>query len=441
MANSQNPDQLWRSRAAILVSAVALGLVALGFAWLADEAQGLFRTLSTRWPYAPLALTPIGFVVIFLITRRFAPQARGSGIPQVIARVQMPEQRAARELTSIRTGIAKVVLTLGVLCLGASTGREGPTVQISAALMRGIHKLFKVRITTGIIIAGGAAGVSAAFNTPLAGVAFAIEELAASYEQKVALLVMVAVMTSGLVSLGIAGDYQYFGSIPESLPMEVGLLAAVLAGLCGGVTGGLFSLALQRSMDLPFRPYQWLRARPALWAGFCGIVVAALGVITHGLTFGAGYEPARHLVEGGSEPLWFAPAKFIATLATSLAGIPGGVFAPSLATGCGLGQFLSQFFPNAQHGALVVLMMIAYFTAVVRAPLTAILIISEMTNSRAIILPLFLAALIADWVSAQICHEKLYHGLSKAFIPPADPRATSATRSITPEATVPVPTG
>jgi H+/Cl- antiporter ClcA len=114
-------------------------------------------------------------------------------------------------LISLRTAWAKLCGTIAMLLAGDSVGRERPTVQISAALMVAVHRWLRVPVTAGVIIAGGAAGVAAAFNTPLAGVAFAIEELAAAFEQKVAVMVMLAVMISGLVSLGLAGDYVYFG--------------------------------------------------------------------------------------------------------------------------------------------------------------------------------------------------------------------------------------
>merc|ERR1712093_156773 len=100
------------------------------------------------------------------------------------------------------------------------------------------------------------------------------------------------------------------------------------------------------------------------------------------------------LITGGQEPLWFAPAKFISTLATSISGIPGGIFAPSLATGAGFGNLLRWMFPEQQGSAVVLLGMVAYFTGVVRAPLTAVIIISETTGSRGFMLPLLGAALV-----------------------------------------------
>ena len=110
--------------------------------------------------------------------------------------------------------------------------------------MKAVHRLFGIELTSAVVIAGGAAGVSAAFNTPLAGVAFAIEELASAYEQRLAVLVMGAVMISGLVSLGLAGDYLYFGAMHEVVSLKAALVICPMAGIVGGVAGGLFSRAI-----------------------------------------------------------------------------------------------------------------------------------------------------------------------------------------------------
>jgi H+/Cl- antiporter ClcA len=404
---------IWRKRAAILSGAILLGLVALVFAKAADWASRSFLTLFHAWWWAPLIVTPLGFTALAWATRRFAPDARGSGIPQVMVARHNPEA-AMRSLVSARTAIAKFALTIGGLLVGASTGREGPTVQISAAIMAYTHKWFRVPIRASVMVAGGAAGVAAAFNTPLAGVTIAIEELAAAYEQRMTLLVMTAVLVSGMVSLGIAGDYTYFGVVPVGLKLGQALLVAPIAGLAGGLTGGLFSRALLDLTLSPAKPLAWLRGHPVFMAFLAGSIVAVIGCAT-GMTWGTSYEPARNIISGTEAPHWFGPAKALATLATSVSGMPGGVFAPSLAIGAGLGDLLKPLFPLAPGGAVVLLGMAGYFTGVVRAPLTSVVILSEITGSHALLLPLLATALIADATAGLVCRERLYHGLTRAF--------------------------
>lgn len=397
------------------LGAVALGLIALAFAWAADMAQEGFHRLLHAAPYAPLALTPSAFVLIVWITRRWFPQAKGSGIPQIIAAGEQPEHSVSRGLISVRVAAAKLLLTIVALLAGASVGREGPTVQIGAAVMAGAHRLLRVPITAAVIIAGGAAGVSAAFNTPLAGVAFAIEELAAAYEQRLALLVMGAVMVSGLVSLSLAGDYIYFGAVQRTLPVGMALMVAPIAGAVGGACGGGFSRLLLAVARATRGRIGWIKQRPLLFAGVCGLLVALIGLASGGLSWGTGYAPARAMMEGHPQPWWFAPAKFTATFLTSASGAPGGIFAPSLATGAGVGGLIAAASPPDIRSAVVMLGMIAYFVGVVRAPLTGVVIVSEMTADRAMILPLFLTAIVADFVAKAVCKERLYYGLSEEF--------------------------
>lgn len=402
-----------RRRIAMGTGAISIGLAALLFARLADAANGTFLALTHAYWWAPLILTPLGFAGIAWTTRRFAPETAGSGIPQVIAAAHDPS-RAEKLLLSLKAALMKGVFTIAALLCGGSVGREGPTVQISAAILAFHHRIFRVPMRASMIIAGGAAGVAAAFNTPLAGVTFAIEELADAYEQRVALLVMTTILIAGMVSLGLSGDYIYFGAVGETMNAGAVLRVAPVAGILGGLTGGLFARALlgmgaARARWLPF-----LSGRPILWALGCGMLVALLGVAT-GLTWGTGYSAARAIIDGTNAPYWFGPAKFATTLATASSGLPGGIFAPSLATGAGLGALLRPLFPGDPGGAVVLLGMVAYFTGVVRAPLTAVIIIVEATASRGLILPLFFAALIAHAVSALVCKERLYHGLARPW--------------------------
>ena len=377
----------------------------------------MFASLRRDYVYLPLVLTPLTFLLVSVLTRRFAREARGSGIPQVMAASRQPMGRIARALLSLRAALAKIVLTVVALLGGASVGREGPTVQLAGAIMVQVHRLFRLRVTPGVVIAGGAAGVAAAFNTPLAGIAFAIEELAVAYEQRVAILVMGAVMIAGLTAQGLAGDYIYFGELEGSLPITTVLVAAPLAGLLGGLLGGLFSRLFLMLRGPDGRWAALLDRKPMITALVCGIVVGLLIFVTDGDAAGTGYEPTTALLEGRDGDFWFGPAKFFAALATSASGIPGGIFAPSLAAGAGFGQWLTPLFPSEQAGLIVLLGMAGYFTGVVRAPLTAVIILGEATGSSHVILPLFATALIGDWAGSMVCREKLYIVLARGFLP------------------------
>ncbi len=414
LLRSRGPTSVrFRRRIAVIAGAIAIGIAAVLFAQASDAAGEAFGGFANHYRWVPLLTTPLGFMTLVWITRRLVPLARGSGIPQVMAARSDPVA-ATSGLIAIRTVVGKTLLTLGAVLCGASVGREGPTVQIAAAVMGLSHRLMRVTLKSSVVIASGAAGVAAAFNTPLAGVLFAIEELAAAYEQRMTLMVLSSIVIAGMVAQSLAGDYVYFGAIGAHLPTAGALIVVPVAGIAGGLAGGCFSRAVLALATGRHGITRWSKARPVLFAGGCGVVVAVLGVVT-GLTWGTGYGAARAMIVGADAPLWFGPAKLLATLATAVAGLPGGIFAPSLAVGAGVGNLLRAAFPGEPAAAVVILGMVAYFTGVVRAPLTAVIILSETTASRGLMLPMFATAFIADWASMGVCREKLYHGLAATF--------------------------
>ncbi len=198
-----------------------------------------------------------------------------------------------------------------------------------------------------------------------------------------------------------------------TVPVIDVLMIAPVVGIGGGLLGGLFARIVLAASERATPWAQRVAKRPVLFAAGCGLVVAIVGVASGGATWGTGYDITKHLVEGNHGALWLFPAKFSAALASTLSGAPGGIFAPSLAVGAGFGNLLTPIFPGSPAGAVVMMGMVAYFVGVVRAPLTAVIILIEATAARGVILPLFATALIADWASAQICPTRLYHGLSR----------------------------
>ena len=417
----------WRRRALFLVGGIAVGALAILLAKLADGAQVLFHDMATMWPWAPFVLAPGGFALAAWLTRTFFPGAQGSGIPQVIAAHRMDDLSARARLVSLRIAAGKMVLLLLGLVCGASAGREGPTVQIGASTMF-IFGRWEPHRQPGLMLAGSAAGIAAAFNAPLAGIIFGIEEMSRSYEVRASGLVLGTVIAAGLTSLALVGDYTYFGATSARLPVGPQWLAVVLAGTVCGIAGGLFSRVLilfAKGFSHPAG--RWLKTRPVLFAAVCGLVLALLGVAAGGTIFGTGYEQAQTILRGdGSVTALFGPLKLLATAVSSVSGIPGGIFSPSLAVGAGIGRDLAPLMPNLPLSVMAVLCMTAYLTGVVQAPLTSFVIVSEMTENHALVIPIMLASLIAQGASKLVCPESVYHALSEHFMPDPGPAGPSA---------------
>jgi H+/Cl- antiporter ClcA len=316
--------------------------------------------------------------------------------------------------------VFKVLLTGLVFLCGGSIGREGPTVQVVAGVMRSLTR--GLRGGPGrraLIIAGGAAGVAAAFNTPIAGVVFAVEELANAFERRTHTTVILVVVVAGFTSYAFQGDYAYFGVLHQAPALRSAWLAAPLIGLVGGLLGGGFARALVGLVGPPTNPLaRWRAAHPVLFAIGCGGVAVATALVSGGLTFGAGYEEAKSLLQNHpGRGLSFAAAKFTATLAAAASGSPAGIFAPSLATGAGLGAAFARLGLDIAGRDAVVLGMASYLSGVVQAPLTSAVILMEMTREPSLVGPLMLSALIARWASSRVMAQPLYQVLSESWRP------------------------
>jgi H+/Cl- antiporter ClcA len=410
---------LWKPRLVFWCGALAIGVISVGFAELADLAQKTFASVTTsgRWSFLlPLLITPIGFVVSAYLAAKLFPNSQGSGIPQAIAARHLHEYEDRSRLLSLRIAFGKILLTVLGLFSGASIGREGPTVQVGASIMLGVARFGGMAQARGLILAGSAAGIAAAFNTPLAGIVFAIEEMSRTYESRSNGLVLTAVILSGLAALGLSGSYNYFGSTSVA-PMHLADWGLVLiCGIGGGALGAGFSgLAL----NVGQRVRRWAQPQPLkrmLWlAGGCGLAIAVIGVASGGNTFGTGYQQARGAVEGHALPLLFFAEKFAASFLSMVSGIPGGIFAPSLAVGAGFGSSVGTLI-GSSIALSAILGMAGYFAGVVQAPMTAFVIILEMTGDHEAVIPIMAVSMIGYVTSRILSREPLYHGLSRVFI-------------------------
>lgn len=415
---------LWRMRFVFWGGAIMVGLVAAVFALLAEQADDLFRQLIQYNAYLPLLITPAGFVLTVFITRKIFSGAEGSGIPQTLIALSEPGGKLSNRLLSMRMVIGKVSMAILALCSGASLGREGPTVHLGAAIMHSLGQYAHLPsryVERGLILTGGGAGIAAAFNTPLAGIVFAIEEMARSFDRRNSGMMMIGVVLAGMTAIIVhRHNYNYYGTSPAHLDFSWVWLGVVVCGLIGGLCGGLFSqLLISGSKRLrPYMQTHWL-----LIALVCGLCVAILSIISSGTANGTGYHEAKQIVScAGLETcsadygLMYPFYKILATAATYLTTIPGGLFAPSLASGAGLGADLALLFPAEMASTIVILGMIGYFTGVVQTPITAFVIVMEMTDNQELVLAMMATALIASGTSKLVCKKPIYEALAENLL-------------------------
>jgi H+/Cl- antiporter ClcA len=303
-------------------------------------------------------------------------------------------------------------------------------VQVGAALMNSVFRFLPKTLSIRreyLIVAGGAAGIAAAFNAPLAGVLFAIEELSRGVQARLTGVIITAIVLAGIVAQGFMGRGSFFGNVLILGSQGDQLKAVIASSVACGVAGGLFSwILLHAGTHWKGRIADFRRRRPILFAAICGLILAALGIATDGANFGSGLEEARQLLERqGDIPWYFAPVKYVATLIASVSGMPGGILSPALAIGAGVGHNLAPFLgQTATPGMLLALCMAGFLAATMQAPLTSFVIVMEMTDSYSIVIPLMAVSLFSSVVS-RLFSPPMYATLAESILQRAAPKLVS----------------
>ncbi|SFE07449.1 chloride channel protein [Paracidovorax konjaci] len=412
----------WLERSIVLAYAAVAGLSVVVFTLLAEGAFGLFlRVYGWQGGWAVLLWMPAVTAAVVWATRRFAPGAAGSGIPQVIAALEpgltVPQRG---RFVSLWLSLCKIVLASAGFLAGLSIGREGPSVQVAAGVMHQARRWFGPRsgITAhALLVAGGAAGIAAAFNAPLAGIVFAIEELSRKLESRSSGLTIAAIVLAGLMGVSAFGNLSYFGRIQVPRLGWDALLPGLAVVLACGVLGGLFAKLLAASLTgAPDRFNRWRARWPVRFAAAGALAVAVIGLVTGGATFGAGSEAVKHMLAGQADvPAFYVTLKFIATWLSAWVGVPGGIFAPSLSIGAGVGHNVALLAGGDIAPALIAMGMAAFLAAVTQAPLTAFIIVMEMVDGHALVLSLMASAMLASLVSRMLARP-LYETLAAAML-------------------------
>ncbi|WP_321963292.1 chloride channel protein [Paraburkholderia sp. J7] len=415
----------WLYFAVFWLGAIATGLVAVMYARLIDFGYSLFLQMTSHYRWLPLLVTPAISAFCVWATRRWFAGSEGSGIPQVIATLHDVRKFGPRLLT-LRILVGKIFLSFLAILGGFTIGREGPTIHVGAALMYNLRRFYPARLRSmygvgleyKLALAGAAAGLSAAFNAPLAGVVFAIEELTRSFEARTSGVIITAIIFAGVVSLALQGNYVYFGTIAIAghLP-DLLAVAVILVGVITGVAGGVFCwLLLNTERWMPTRLLALRKEQPVAFGAVCGLFIAVLGVASGGNLFGSGYAEARSMLEGHSQISVAYPVLKMASMVGSyLPGTPGGLFAPSLAIGAGIGNVLHMLFGQMQLPMLIALGMVGYLAAVTQSPITAFVIVIEMIDGHALVISLMATALVSSQVS-RLFAPPLYEALAQRFL-------------------------
>jgi CIC family chloride channel protein len=397
--------------------AVAFRYLILGFTYLFSGHRDYSESGGSGYgfdrgigPWFVLLAPVLGGLLYGPLIQRFAREARGHGVPEVMLAVA---ERGGR----IRPQVAVVKSLASALCIGSggSVGREGPIVQIGSALGSTIGQLSRASETQlRILVACGAAGgISATFNAPIAGVFFGLEVILRDFEAESFGLVVLSSFVADVIGRAAFGTHAFLAlnAFQIRSPVEYPLYAGL--GLIAALVGVAFIRVLYGSEDIADRIWrgpEWLR--PAVGGVLLGVLLLAVPEL-----YGVGYPPLERAVDGRylvGFLLLLVVGKLLATSLTIAIGGSGGVFAPSLflgaMAGCAYGSVLHHALPGTigPAGAYGVVGMGAVFAAASRAPITAVIIVFELTGDYRIILPLMFAIAVAAGVSRLLTDDTIY---------------------------------
>jgi len=406
---------------AFWVSAFLAAFICVTYAWLFKIAEIAYRGIVAAHPQAIWVWTPFCLLLSWALVIFLAPEATGSGIPQVLAAKDLNYKREKRwvdRLLSLKGVAVKIASSLLAALGGAVTGREGPTIQVSTGIFHGIGRLFRrFRSETDAsawIVAGAAAGLASAFNTPLGGIVFAIEEMSISFRRFRTVLIS-SIIIAGLVSQWLLGSYLYLG-YPEigNVPISI-IWTALGVGLVSGAFGALYGMGIKRL--LTWRERLKTKVQWALLVLACGLAMAGL-VFLNPHAGGSGSEVMNALLFKGEKSTWDLPfLRAAGSLVFYVSGAAGGIFAPALAAGACTGSVLDSLFHADSANLLILLGMAGFLTGVTRTPFTAFVLVVEMTDHHVAIFPIMLSAMAAELVARPLDKESFYEWARKRFMP------------------------
>lgn len=407
------------------LGAFITGIVAVIYAklFVLAEEGTLYIYELNKWLF--FIVTPLCFLLSWILVIKYAPYSRGSGIPQVSASIELSTPKKyhlVEKFLSLKILLIKIVSSLIMVLGGGAIGREGPTIQIAGAIFKKINDIlpdwYPKISKKNMLITGAASGLAAAFNTPLGGIVFAIEELTRTHFSYFKSALITGVIIAGLTALNILGPYLYLGypkvnNLVWWIIFPV-ILVALISGYAGSSMGKLI-LFLFKKKNLLIKT-----SNKILYSITCGLIIAFVGVVINLYTFGSGKEIIQHVLLTDNKQIeWYLPfLRLLGPIISFTNGSSGGIFAPSLSAGASIGSVISGWLHlSATNANLIILCgMVGCLTGITRSPFTSSILVLEMTTADSIIFYLMLAGLASNLVSTLVDKKSFYDHLKEQYL-------------------------
>ena len=407
------------------IASIITGIAAVLYTKLFVAAENLGLAIFNQHTWALFILSPVCFVLAWWLVQKNAPYSRGSGIPQVMAAIQLSGPKTNKiidKLLGVRIIIVKVLSSLVMALGGGAIGREGPTIQIAASIYKIVYQLLpkwwpKIA-KKNMLVTGAAAGLAAAFNTPLGGIVFAIEELTKTHFSYYKTAIFSSVIIAGLSAQALLGPYLYLG-----YPKLEGLsgliffgvaLVAIISGLLGSAMSKLILFIFAWKAKFKFGYHH------IIYVIACSLIMVCLAYFVDREVLGSGKEIMQQTLFTAHKYVhWYTPLLRIAgPLFSFTTGAAGGIFAPALGAGASIGSQVASWFhvSDIDTNMLILSGMVGFLTGVTRSPFTSVILVLEMTDRHNVIFHLILAGMVASLVAILIDKHSLYDHLKHQYI-------------------------
>ncbi|WP_312321951.1 chloride channel protein [Soonwooa sp.] len=407
------------------IGSVITGFFAVMYAKIFAWGEKLLELIMNWHDWMIFIIAPIGFVLSWWLVKAFAPYSKGSGIPQVMAAVEMAnpkEHNKIKHLLSIKILILKIISSVVLVIGGGAIGREGPTIQIAGSIFRKVNEYlpswYPKISKKNMIMTGAAAGLAAAFNTPLGGIVFAVEELTKTHINYFKTALFTAVIIAGLTAQTLAGSYLYLG-YPKTSDISLSVIFPVILVAC---ISGIFASQLSVIM---LKISAWKKKLKTdvsniIFLVISALIIASIAYFINREILGSGKEiMERVLFTDNKHEEWYVPLlRMIGPALAFTSGGAGGIFAPALSAGASVGSVISGLIHLSPHETNVVILagMVAFLTGITRAPFTAAIIVLEMTDRHSLIFYLMLAGMMSSIASILVSRHSLYEELKISFL-------------------------
>lgn len=407
------------------VASFITGLMAVFYAKCFAFAEALNIVLFHFHAWLLFIISPTCFILSWWIVKKYAPYSKGSGIPQVMAAIELATPKnndKIKKLLSVRIIIVKIISSIFMVFGGGVVGREGPTIQVAGSIFRNVNELLpkwwpKVS-KKNMIMTGAAAGLAAAFNTPLGGIVFAVEELTKIHINYFKAAIFTAVIISGLTAQSLLGSYLYLG-YPEVKSLSYFILlgvvmVAIIAGLLGGIMSKIMWLIFKWKAKFRYN-YQHI-----IYLLFCSLTITTLAYFINEKILGSGKSLIITILFSNHKYVsWYMPLlRIVGSVLSFTTGSAGGIFAPGLSAGASVGSFISGWIhlSASDTNLLILAGMTAFLTGITRTPFTSAIIVLEMTERNNLILHLMLAGIVASFVSNLIDKNSIYDHIKEQYL-------------------------